>query len=62
MVEWAYLAAIAILVAFAQTQDYNQQKEAEATARQDIYIEWHNEMVAATGDEENDRQIHVAGQ
>lgn len=50
MSEWAYLAAIAILIAFAQTQDYNDQQEAEATTRHDAYIAWHNEMVAATGE------------
>jgi lysophospholipid acyltransferase (LPLAT)-like uncharacterized protein len=46
------LIAIAVLIAFAQTMDYKEQiqQEAVANTRQNIYIAWHNEALAATGE------------
>ncbi len=43
------LIAIAALVMFAQTIDYNDQ-QAQAAAPSADYIAWHREMLAATSD------------
>lgn len=44
------LLAIAVLVALAQTMDYNDQQQAQAAAPSGDYLAWHNEMLATTQD------------